>query len=316
MFSRLIQASFILLLIISLSGIVYGNEALPKGIAETLGVSVDTGTRFEIIYEYQPTASDKARPDAEYHRIITKVSYAHGGGDVGLWKIEFVEGYSASKHLVHIYLDSDNDILTGRQHKRSDGSYADWQGVDHLLTLDNTTDEWVIRRREYTPSGSVSDPVDNLPVYAAEGNTVYCRETISKNKDGVKLVFRGRVVSQIPGKVVNSSPWLNINAKAYSEYDSSEDPGILAYPNPFLDKVQITWSSEEVGTIRVMIFDVKGNTVWDESQNFEAGYQSIYWDGRDKDGTSLPGGIYHCLVITGDNRDAKPLFRGILVKAD
>ena len=65
-----------------------------------------------------------------------------------------------------------------------------------------------------------------------------------------------------------------------------------------------------------MIFDVKGNTVWDESQDFEAGYQSIYWDGRDKDGTSLPGGIYHCLVVTGDNRDTKPLFRGILVKAD
>lgn len=203
------KVSLLLILIISLSGIVYGNEQLPKDVAKKLGVSEDVGKRFETLYEYEPTETDKERSSEEYNKIITKVSYAHGGKYVHLWKIEFVEGYSVSGNTINLYLDSDNNVETGRQRDN-----PLWDGIDVLWTLNNAEDEWRLFGYNWNAFGEESR-MDYLATFIPYGNSLYCRYDLMKNKEGSQFVFRARLTSEIPGKTVHRTPWLDIKAKVY-----------------------------------------------------------------------------------------------------
>ena len=213
-FKKVFHVLVILMVITCLSSTVFGKELLPEKIAEELGISADIAERFELVYEYEPTEENRKRPNEEYTRIITNVSYAHLGGDSHIWRIQFVEGYSVAGHLVRLYLDTDNDMTTGRQHKNPDGSLADWQGVDEMVTLNNIENGWAESWRHFFAGGN-DTYYSLLPKFVADGNVVYCLYQIPTNKEGDSLIFRARVVSQIPGKVVNSTPWLQIKAKAF-----------------------------------------------------------------------------------------------------
>ncbi len=216
-----IPVFFILFLILCLSNIAYGNEALPKKIAEGLGVSADIGERFETLYEYEPTIADRERPDEEYDRLIVKASYTHGGGDVHIWKIEFTEGYSVSEHIINIYLDSDNDVATGRKR----GSPL-WDGIDELWTLNNGDDTWRQIGYHWDASGMESR-IDNKPRFIPDGNVIYCRYDLSKNRQGSQFVFRARLTSEIPGKTVDRTPWFHINDKAHNTTKSVIEPSTV-----------------------------------------------------------------------------------------
>ncbi len=306
-----IRAIFVALFIICLSGIAYGNEALPEAVAEELGVSADIGRRFETLYKYSPTAVDREKPDEEYYRIITAVSYAHAGEDVHVWKMEFVEGYSVSGHTINLYLDTDNDINTGRQRNN-----PRWDGIDVQCALNNSIDAWRVFGYCWD-AGGTEGRLQTTPVFVADGNAVYCRYDAPMYKRGSQFMFRYRLTSEAVGKTVDQVDWQLVRTKVLSEGDDTvAASAILAYPNPFSDQIEISWSSEEVGVMRVMIFNEEGNVVWDETATFDtSGYQSIYWDGYHKNGTPLPMGIYHCLVMKGGKEASMPLFRGTLVKA-
>ncbi len=204
-----IKVSLVLIFIIALSSIVYGNELLPKNVAKNLGVSADMGMRFETLYEYEPTQEDKERPSEEYNRLITKVSYAHCGKYVHLWKIEFVEGYTVSESTINLYLDSDNNVETGRQRNNTL-----WDGIDVLWTLNNANDEWRLFGYTWNAFGDESR-MDYLATFIPDGNVVYCRYDLMKNKVGSEFVFRARLTSEMPSKTVSRTPWFDVKAKVY-----------------------------------------------------------------------------------------------------
>jgi len=59
------------------------------------------------------------------------------------------------------------------------------------------------------------------------------------------------------------------------------------YPNPFNAKTRINFALPEAGQVTVNIYSITGQLVETLSGQFEAGYQSMTWDG-----TSAASGIY------------------------
>jgi len=65
------------------------------------------------------------------------------------------------------------------------------------------------------------------------------------------------------------------------------------YPNPFNPQTQIAYSLPEAGRVRLIIYNLLGQTVRtlvDETQ--AAGRHSVRWDGRDDEGRRLASGVY------------------------
>ena len=64
------------------------------------------------------------------------------------------------------------------------------------------------------------------------------------------------------------------------------------YPNPFTDKTQIRFSILNSGNVRIRIHAINGQTLLDQNQPFEAGYNEFTWDGKDHNGHKLSSGTY------------------------
>lgn len=68
---------------------------------------------------------------------------------------------------------------------------------------------------------------------------------------------------------------------------------LSAQPNPFREKVSITLSAKEPGTLRVFVFDLRGRLVRSlESQSGGSGSTNLDWDGKDTHGAKASPGIY------------------------
>jgi hypothetical protein len=66
-----------------------------------------------------------------------------------------------------------------------------------------------------------------------------------------------------------------------------------AMPNPFGNDTRIRFTLEETASVRVVVYDVQGRMVRRVGNSrFEAGPQSVLWDGRDSEGREAVSGVY------------------------
>ena len=73
------------------------------------------------------------------------------------------------------------------------------------------------------------------------------------------------------------------------------------YPNPFTAATTIRYQLSKPGEVKLMIYNLNGQLVRQlASENKDAGYFSIFWDGRDDNGKALPTGFYLCRMQTND----------------
>ncbi|MBM3327526.1 MAG: hypothetical protein FJY65_11240 [Calditrichaeota bacterium] len=80
---------------------------------------------------------------------------------------------------------------------------------------------------------------------------------------------------------------------------------ITAHPNPFNGAVQIQFSQLKPAKYTIHIRNLKGEEVWSTNLNITTrGNYSIYWNGVDKDGLSLPNGSYVCILDGVSIRDS------------
>jgi len=80
------------------------------------------------------------------------------------------------------------------------------------------------------------------------------------------------------------------------------------YPNPFNPTTSIEYSLPEQADVKLMIFDIKGNTVkqWTYT-NQSAGYYSVVWDGTNNNGNQVSTGIYFYRIIVGEFMQTKKM---------
>ena len=72
------------------------------------------------------------------------------------------------------------------------------------------------------------------------------------------------------------------------------------YPNPFNEKTLIKYETAEYCHVRVTIYDLLGKMVRTlVSGNHAQGIYDTYWNGRDLNGSLVPGGMYLCQIEAG-----------------
>ncbi len=72
------------------------------------------------------------------------------------------------------------------------------------------------------------------------------------------------------------------------------------YPNPFRGTTTIRFNSINSGTIKIRIYNLKGQQVWQSDYaSMQQGTREINWDGKDVRGNSCAAGVYMVRVIEG-----------------
>lgn len=68
---------------------------------------------------------------------------------------------------------------------------------------------------------------------------------------------------------------------------------LKAFPNPFNPRVNIRYSLAEAASVRIEIFNFKGQKIKTlQNQHSTPGYYSLVWDGRDSNGNEVGSGVY------------------------
>ena len=80
------------------------------------------------------------------------------------------------------------------------------------------------------------------------------------------------------------------------------------YPNPFNPVTQIDFDLPTDEIVNIKIYDLKGRMIKTlKNTNTLAGYHSIQWNGTNKDGGSIPSGLYICIIQAGELRNTKKM---------
>ena len=78
------------------------------------------------------------------------------------------------------------------------------------------------------------------------------------------------------------------------------------YPNPFRDETKIRFRIAEPTHVVLNIYNLAGQTIQTlVNADYPAGYYTIPWNGKDKNGTSLPGGVYIYQLQTKNSGQSK-----------
>lgn len=83
---------------------------------------------------------------------------------------------------------------------------------------------------------------------------------------------------------------------------------LMASPNPFVSTVNISFQLSDPGFTSVEIFDIAGRKVVTLANNeFNAGTQSVFWNGLNTSGETVSAGLYLCRIQSGENSETTGL---------
>jgi len=99
--------------------------------------------------------------------------------------------------------------------------------------------------------------------------------------------------------------WDNMGNSGFAELTFEADDCVLAlsnplaYPNPFANETDITFTIDKPADITVNIYTLSGRLVRRLESHAEPAFCIIRWDGRDSHGTSVANGVYLAKIIAG-----------------
>lgn len=81
-----------------------------------------------------------------------------------------------------------------------------------------------------------------------------------------------------------------------------------AFPNPFNPHTNLRYSLKEAGTVKIDIFNVKGQLLKSfNAKHANPGYYQVSWDGRDQHGLPVASGIYMYRMTSGKYCNTKKM---------
>ena len=91
--------------------------------------------------------------------------------------------------------------------------------------------------------------------------------------------------------------WINEGAigptVSIKEEALKQSPALRVYPNPFNNRIEISYKVIEPGPVNVSIFDILGKQVKTIARvDHNIGWNSGFWDGKDNADRAVSGGIY------------------------
>lgn len=93
---------------------------------------------------------------------------------------------------------------------------------------------------------------------------------------------------------------------------SGKSPEIMihASPNPFHDRITLTFNLKQEGRTSVEIFSITGApAILLASRNFSAGSHTVAWNGKDANGREMPPGAYICRITSPEGVLRQTLIR-------
>ena len=79
-------------------------------------------------------------------------------------------------------------------------------------------------------------------------------------------------------------------------------------PNPFNPRTVIVFTLRDGSRTDLTIYDVRGNQVWGaDLSGYGPGTHQVVWEGQDKNGTTLPSGVYFYRLVSGSSVDTKKM---------
>lgn len=77
-------------------------------------------------------------------------------------------------------------------------------------------------------------------------------------------------------------------------------------PNPFRESTAITYSVPQEERVELRIYNALGAPVVTLVESVRpAGFHQVVWDGRDRNGNRLPGGIYFYQLTAGERQELR-----------
>lgn len=84
---------------------------------------------------------------------------------------------------------------------------------------------------------------------------------------------------------------------------------VRSHPNPWGSMTSIAFTISKAGGVRVGIYNILGQNLVEYMGYFEAGHHELNWDSRDRDGNSIPSGVYFLRVETEDKVETRKMTR-------
>jgi len=111
--------------------------------------------------------------------------------------------------------------------------------------------------------------------------------------------------------------FLNTTTESVTVIVGSENTlrNLLVCPNPFSTDTYFTFESQvPLQSVKIQVFTVAGRKIAEiYASNQDAGYNEIYWDGRDQDGNRLANGVYLYKIIADDGQSYAEEFGKLVV---
>jgi len=77
--------------------------------------------------------------------------------------------------------------------------------------------------------------------------------------------------------------------------NAENGPRILASPNPFKNRISLTYNTLEKSSLLVEVYDMTGKLIKElERGEFDAGVHEFEWNGRNEKGSKVSAGVYIC----------------------
>jgi Leucine-rich repeat (LRR) protein len=144
------------------------------------------------------------------------------------------------------------------------------------VTVEGSANQYEWRKNTVPIPGATSASYTINSIKPEDGGTYVCRITNSI-ADKLTLKSKQLILRVIPGE--------------YAIHPN--------FPNPFNISTTIPFDLPEAIAANILIYDLTGKEIAHlTSEVFDAGYHSVYWDGRRTNGETLPSGIYIARLVT------------------
>jgi len=109
---------------------------------------------------------------------------------------------------------------------------------------------------------------------------------------------------------------LDMNLRVSSPETSNKIDGVYNYPNPFKQGTCFTFNLYQAGDVAIKIYTIGGRMIKTLSHVGRSfGYNQIYWDGRDADGSALANGVYfYKITVKGQSGEASQMGKMVVMK--